>query len=570
MQDVAHASAGGHSHATAPNPVVDFEVQPRSYHHWKVSYEGPIARVAMAVDPAAPLRDGYELKLNSYDLGVDIELADIVRRMRFEHPEVRVVVLTSANDRVFCAGANIHMLGTSSHAWKVNFCKFTNETRCELEEATAASHQTWVAACNGTTAGGGYELALACKEIYLQDDGNSAVSLPEVPLLGVLPGTGGLTRLVDKRMVRRDRADVFSTTAEGIRGKKAVQWGLVDAIFPRSKFDEKVLERAKALVTAASANLPTGERKGVTLDALHPERTSNGRKYRHVELTWDDTTRTASLTIHGPTPDDVALVERGADAIVRAGADVWALRAFRELDDALLQLRVNHMLVGLVAVRVVGDPSCAQAHDAALIKARDHWFVREVMLHMGRVLRRMDNTSRSFFAFADKGTAFAGCLLEVALASDRLYMLDDTSSPVHLALSEFNEGALPMHTGLTRLQCRLLGAKPQLDALVGRRELLDAEAGDEAGLVTVKLDDIDWDDDTRIAIEERASLSPDALTGMEQNLRFAGPETPDSKIYARLSAWQNWIFIRPNATGPEGALTLYARPERPQFDWSRV
>jgi benzoyl-CoA-dihydrodiol lyase len=561
MQDSAHR--------VALDPV-DFEVQPAAYRHWKVSYDGPIARVAMDVDPAAPLRDGYELKLNSYDLGVDIELADIVRRMRFEHPEVRVVVLTSGNDRVFCAGANIQMLGSSTHAWKVNFCKFTNETRCEIEDATDASHQIWVAACNGTTAGGGYELALACKEIYLQDDGNSAVSLPEVPLLGVLPGTGGLTRLVDKRRIRRDRADVFSTTAEGIRGKKAVQWNLVDAIFPRSKFDAMVNERAGKLVADSSAKLAPGERKSVELEPLHPGLGKNARIYRHVKLEWDDATRTAKVTVHGPSAEDVAIVEKGGEAMRAHGSTLWSLRAWRELDDALLHLRVNHMNIGLVSLRTEGDIATVLAHDAALVRARDHWYAREVLLHMARVLRRLDNTSRSFFAFGDRGTAFAGCLLELALAADRFYMLEDDEAPVHVALSALNEGALPMHTGLTRLQTRLLGTPAQLEELVGSRELLDAESADDAGLVTVRLDAIDWDDDTRIAVEERASLSPDALTGMEQNLRFAGPETADSKIYARLSAWQNWIFIRPNATGPEGALTLYGRPERPQFDWQRV
>jgi benzoyl-CoA-dihydrodiol lyase len=558
-----------HAGQAAAKPV-EFEVASAAYRHWKVAFDGPIAKVQMAVDPNAPLREGYELKLNSYDLGVDIELADVVRRLRFEHPEVRVVVLSSGSDRVFCAGANINMLGMSSHAWKVNFCKFTNETRCEIEDATESSHQIWMAACNGTTAGGGYELALACKEIYLQDDGSSAVSLPEVPLLGVLPGTGGLTRLVDKRRVRRDRADVFSTTAEGIRGKKAVQWNLVDGIFPRSKFDEKIGERAKALVAEASKNLASGERKGVVLAPLAPEVGPNGRRYRHVEVTWDHASRIARLTVRGPTPDDVKLVERGGEAMREHGSDVWALRAFRELDDALLHLRVNHLDVGVVLVRVEGDAKTTLAHDAALVRTRDHWYGREIILHMARVLRRFDNTSRSFFALGDRGTAFAGCLLELALASDRFYVLDDEASPVHTAVSELSEGALPMLTGLTRLQTRMLGTPAQLEALVGNRDLLDPEAADEAGLVTVRLDAIDWDDDLRIAVEERASLSPDALTGMEQNLRFPGPETPDSKIYARLSAWQNWIFIRPNATGPEGALTLYGRPERPRFDWHRV
>jgi len=553
--------------ASSPAPV-DFEVEPQHYRHWKVAYDGPIARVTMAVDPEGGLREGYELKLNSYDLGVDIELADIVRRMRFEHPEVRVVVLKSGIDRVFCAGANIHMLGMSTHGWKVNFCKFTNETRCELEEATSASHQAYVAACNGTTAGGGYELALACEEIYLQDDGSSAVSLPEVPLLGVLPGTGGLTRLVDKRKVRRDRADVFSTTAEGIRGKKAKQWRLVDDIFPRSKFDAQVDARAAVLLQRFSGALAPGERKGVALPALHPTVDGGTRRYRHVVLGVDRATRTATLTIAGPTAADVEILRKGPQAAHDAGAELWALRVYRELDDALLQLRVNNPTVGLVLVRATGDAKTVLDHDAALVAARDHWFVREVLLLMGRVLRRMDNTSRSFFALGDRGTAFAGNLLELALASDRFYLLDEPE--LRAGLSELCEGALPMAHGLTRLQTRLYGEPAVLEGLVGNRALLGPSEADEAGLVTVLLDGIDWDDDVRIAIEERLSLSPDALTGMEQNLRFAGPETPETKIYARLSAWQNWIFIRPNATGPEGALTLYGRPERPSFDWQRV
>jgi benzoyl-CoA-dihydrodiol lyase len=571
MQPSAASASSAHSgsdHAGATPPLVEFEVDPSRYRHWKVSYDGPIAKVTMDVDPEGGLREGYELKLNSYDLGVDIELADIVRRMRFEHPEVRTVVLTSGNERAFCAGANINMLGSSTHAWKVNFCKFTNETRCELEDATEASSQVWVAACNGTTAGGGYELALACKEIYLQDDGNSAVSLPEVPLLGVLPGTGGLTRLVDKRRVRRDLADVFSTTAEGVRGKKAVDWNLVDAVYPRSKFDDKVLERVKKIADEAARELPPGERKGVKLSALAPEVEGDSRRYRHVTLEIDAGTRIANLTIQGPSQADVDLVKQGAGAIHAAGADLWALRAYRELDDVLLHMRVNHPSVGLVLVRAKGDPALVLAHDAALVAARDHWFAREVLLHMARVLRRFDNTSRSFFALGDAGTAFAGNLLELALASDRFYLLD--SPDLKIGLSELNEGGLPMLHGLTRLQTRLIGYPSKLESLVGRRDLFAPEDADEAGLVTVLLDDLDWDDDVRIAIEERASLSPDALTGMEQNLRFAGPETPESKIYARLSAWQNWIFIRPNATGPEGALTLYGRPERPSFDWKRV
>jgi len=557
--------------ATARPDSVDFEVERDGYRHWKVTFDGSVAQVAMSVDFEAPLRPGYELKLNSYDLGVDIELADIVRRLRFEHPEVRVVVLTSDSDRVFCAGANINMLGLSTHAWKVNFCKFTNETRCEMEDATDSSNQVYLAACNGTTAGGGYELAMACKEIYLQDDGNSAVSLPEVPLLAVLPGTGGLTRLVDKRRVRRDRADIFSTTAEGMRGKKAMKWGLVDAVFPRSKFEEKVGERVKDWITTASEALPPGERKGVQLPHLSPEIDETGRRYKYVTVEYDTDRRAASLTVEGPSAADVDIAKQGAEAMYAAGAELWALRAYRELDNALLHLRVNHYDLGLVLVRAKGDVQRTLDHDAALAAAKnDHWFVREVLLHMGRVLRRMDNTSRSFFALGDAGTAFAGNLLELALASDRFYILDDPDQPVQVAMSDLNEGGLAMYSGLTRLQTRLYGEPDKVEAAVGNRELLDPEAADDAGLATVVLDDIDWDDDIRIAIEERVSMSPDALTGMEQNLRFPGAETPESKIYARLSAWQNWIFIRPNATGPEGALTLYGRPERPQFDWKRV
>jgi len=554
---------------TKPEPV-EFETNPSKYRHWKVSYDGDIARVVMDVDPEGGLRPGYELKLNSYDLGVDIELADVVRRMRFEHPEVRVALVTSGNDKAFCAGANINMLGASSHAWKVNFCKFTNETRCEIEDATEHSHQTYIAACNGTTAGGGYELALACKEIYLQDDGNSAVSLPEVPLLGVLPGTGGLTRLVDKRKIRRDRADVFSTTAEGIRGKRAVKWNLVDGIFPRSKFDDELAKRAKAVADEAKTKVPGGERKGVTLGALEPEIGDDFRQYRHVRFEWDDQTRIAKLTLQGPSAEDVALVKKGADAIHAAGDQVWALRAFRELDDALLHLRVNHLDIGLVLVRAEGDAQRTIDHDEALWAARDHWFTTEVLLHMGRVLRRFDLTSRSFFALGDAGTAFSGSLLEFAMASDRFYLLDDPENPVTVGLSSLNKGTLPMSHGISRLEARFIGEPDKLEALADRVGTLDPEAADDAGLVTVLLDDIDWDDDVRVAIEERASLSPDALTGMEANLRFPGAENADSKIFARLTAWQNWIFIRPNATGPEGALTMYGRPERPVFNWQRV
>lgn len=568
---------------------VEFEKDPSSYKHWRVEYDGGIARVIMDVDPDGGLVPGYELKLNSYDLGVDIELADVVRRMRFEHPEVRAVLLSSGNDRAFCAGANITMLGQSSHAWKVNFCKFTNETRCELEDATNHSAQIYVAACNGTTAGGGYELALACKEIYLQDDGNSAVSLPEVPLLGVLPGTGGLTRLVDKRKIRRDLADVFSTTAEGVRGNKAVKWNLVDGVYPRSKFDEQLRARAEQLVAEASAQLREqdgGEqRQGVKLNRLQVEvsgdATTSTRQYTCVKLECDASTRIATLSVRGPSEDDLALAQRGPAAIHEAGDSAWALRAYRELDDALLQLRVNHIGVGLVLVHVECDVARTIAYDHALLNACDPtkhagaptWFAREIVLFMARTLRRMDLTSRSFFAIGAAGTGWGGNLLELALSSDRFYLLDDPDNLVQVGASEINWGPLAMSHGYHRLAARFYGEPEQLEALQGlqaKDSILSPEQADEAGLVTVLLDDIDWEDDTRVAIEERVSLSPDALTGMEANLRFPGTENCDSKIFARLTAWQNWIFIRPNATGPEGALTLYGRPERPRFDWERV
>ena len=559
---------------------VDFEKDPSSYKHWKVAYDGAIANVIMDVDPEGGLVPGYELKLNSYDLGVDLELADVVRRMRFEHPEVRTVLISSGNDRAFCAGANITMLGSSSHAWKVNFCKFTNETRCEIEDATDNSGQIYVAACNGTTAGGGYELALACKEIYLQDDGNSAVSLPEVPLLGVLPGTGGLTRLVDKRKIRRDLADVFSTTAEGVRGKRAVKWNLVDGVFPRSKFDAKIKARAEELAAEASEALGGDQRVGVKLGRLRVEASEDNalRKYSCVELACDEGSRLATLVVRGPSADDLALVEKGPAAIHAAGDAVWALRAYRELDDALLHLRINHLGVGLILVKVECDVARTIAYDRALLDACDGdkhagaptWFAREIVGFMARTLRRMDLTSRSFFAIGETGTGWGGNLLELALASDRFYLLDDADNPVEVGASPINWGPLAMSHGQHRLEVRFYGEPDKLEALRGNHEPMTGEDADDAGLVTVLLDDIDWDDDTRVAIEERASLSPDALTGMEANLRFPGLETCDSKIFARLTAWQNWIFIRPNATGPEGALTLYGRPERPRFDWERV
>ena len=551
----------------SPAPALTFETHPSRYKHWKLTFEGAdLARLTMSVQDHEPLRPGYELKLNSYDLGVDIELCDAVQRLRFEHPEVRTVILTGDKDRVFCAGANIHMLGASSHACKVNFCKYTNETRLSMEDASQHSGQRWLAACNGTTAGGGYELAMACDEIVLIEDGSSAVSLPEVALLAVLPGTGGLTRLTDKRKVRRDHADVFSTLAEGIKGKRAVEWRLVDAIAPRSKFGDAVLTRARAL--AAKSPMPAGA-KGLPLPALEPAVDGDTVRYRHVTLTVDRVARTASLTVAAPTgaqPDSAA-------AISAAGAEQWSLRAFRELDDALLRLRFNYEQVGVVLLRTSGDPQTVLAADRALhaAQAAGSWLAREIVLHMARVLRRLDLTARSFFAVIDgPESCFAGSLLEIALAADRVYALDDSKRPAHLAVGPLSGGALPMSHGLTRLQARFMGEPGRVGDLLGSAEVMDVEAAQAAGLITVASDDIDFADELRIAVEERVAMSPDALTGMEASLRFPGPETADTKIFGRLSAWQNWIFTRGNATGEKGALTLYGKPERPVFDWRRT
>jgi benzoyl-CoA-dihydrodiol lyase len=540
---------------------VSFETHPSRYRHWRLEVEGEVARLTMAVDPDHPLRPGYELKLNSYDLAVDIELADAVERLRFEHPAVRAVVVTADIDRVFCSGANIYMLGASSHSFKVNFCKYTNETRMAIEDASRHSGVKFVAACKGTTAGGGYELALACDEIVLVDDGASAVSLPETPLLAVLPGTGGLTRLTDKRKVRRDRADVFCTVAEGIKGKRAVEWGLIDALLPKSKFDAGVLERARGLA-ADNKDLPRG--KPVELAPLSPTVAPDRVSYRHVDLTIDRAARTATLTIKAPDaapPADLA----------SQGSDLWSLRAFRELRDALYQLRFNQPDIGTVLVRTSGDPAQVVAHDRALAdKAETDGFAREVRLLQARALRAVDVTARSFFAVVDAGSAWAGSLLEVALASDRIYMLDADGVAVHT--SPANAGALPAPCGLSRLALRSL-ARPELVDKILRRGAegpIPTDEADALGIATIVADDIDFDDELRIAVEERASLSPDALTGMEASLRNPGPESMETKIFGRLSAWQNWIFTRPNATGERGALTLYGKPERPAFNWTRT
>jgi benzoyl-CoA-dihydrodiol lyase len=549
---------------------ISFDAHPSRYKHWKLTFDGAIATLAMAVEPHGGLKEGYELKLNSYDLGVDIELADAIQRIRFEHPEVACVVVTSATDRVFCSGANIYMLGSSSHAWKVNFCKFTNETRLYLEDASRSSGIKFLCAVNGACAGGGYELALACDEIVLIDDGSSAVSLPEVPLLGVLPGTGGLTRVVDKRRVRRDLADVFCTTSEGVRGKRAIEWGLVDAIAPRSKFAQVVGERASALV-AKSAKKGTTAR-GIELEAVTPEIELAGDqgaggasyRYRFVTLSVDAKARVASLTVRAPSE-----VPDGAAAIEKAGASQWSLRAWRELDDAILRLRFDHLDVGLLVLRTEGDRAKVVATDRALAAAREHWLANEILLLQARVLRRLDLTSRSMFALIEKGSAFAGSLLEIALSADRIYMLADDDAQVAVATSPANAGAMRMPNGLTRLEARFQREPARVEAVLSHEGAIATARAVELGLVTIAPDEIDWDDDVRIAIEERASISPDALTGMEASLRFTGPETMESKIFARLSAWQNWIFQRPNAVGPQGALTKYGQPDRPVFGWTR-
>ncbi|NUQ78819.1 MAG: benzoyl-CoA-dihydrodiol lyase [Polyangiaceae bacterium] len=551
-------------------PPIRFETHPRQYKHWKLSFEGPVARLVMDVVEESPMREGYALKLNSYDLGVDIELADAVQRLRFEHPEVKVVVVTSGQPKIFCAGANIYMLGSSTHAFKVNFCKFTNETRLYLEGACSESGQHYIAALNGVASGGGYELALACEKILLADDGNSAVSFPETPLLAVLPGTGGLTRLVDKRKVRRDLADVFSTLAEGVRGKRAQEWGLVDEVIPKSRFDQTVIDRAAAL----AGKTPDKSGPGVELPPLSVNRWEEGARmgadYRYVSLKVDRSTRVAEIRMLAP--DEAA--PKTAEDLRKKGADLWALRAFRELDDALLDLRFNHPTVGLLLLRTSGDASLVRASDEALAKLQEgDWFAREVVLHMRRVLKRLDLTARSVFALIEPRSAFAGSLLELALAADRSYMFDggeDEGEAAFIALSPLNFGALPMSNGLTRLATRFLHKPEAVDDLAKATDFMDAAEARKRGLVTFTPDAMDWEDEVRLAIEERSSLSPDALTGMEASLRFAGPETMETKIFGRLSAWQNWIFQRPNAVGEKGALTMYGRPERPEFDWRRT
>jgi benzoyl-CoA-dihydrodiol lyase len=547
-----------HSAAALGAPI-RFETDPGRYVHWRLTLEPPLARLVMDVQEDRPLRPGYPLKTNSYDLGVDIELADAIQRLRFEHPEVRALVISSAKDRIFCSGANIYMLGSSTHSFKVNFCKFTNETRLALEDASSASGLKSLAAVNGACAGGGYELALACDEILLVDDASSAVSLPEVSLLAVLPGTGGLTRVVDKRKVRRDLADVFSSLGEGVKGKRAVQWRLVDESVPLSRFAARVPERAQALAAQSAPRLGPG----VKLAPLGGRYGEDGIEHRYVSLKLEAGRRVARLRVSGPEAEP----PEGAAALRERGSELWALRAFRELDDVLLDLRFNRPEAGVIVLETRGDAARVLAADRALWASREDWFASEVIQHMKRVLKRLDLTARSFIALVDAGSCFAGSLMELALAADRSYMLAAEGGPT-LAFSPLNQGALPMSNGLSRLATRFLGepgrAGVPLDAA------LDAEAALEAGLVTFAPDEIDWEDEVRLAVEERASLSPDALTGMEANLRFAGPETLETKIFGRLSAWQNWIFQRPNAVGEQGALTLYGKPERARFGWTRT
>jgi benzoyl-CoA-dihydrodiol lyase len=545
--------------SSAKTPPVRFETDPSRYVHWKLALEPPLARLSMDVQEDRPLRPGYQLKTNSYDLGVDLELADAVQRLRFEHPEVRCLLITSAKERIFCSGANIYMLGSSTHGFKVNFCRYTNETRLALEDASAHSGLRSLAAINGPCAGGGYELALASDFILLVDDSSSAVSLPEVSLLGVLPGTGGLTRVVDKRKVRRDHADVFSSLGEGVKGKRAVQWRLVDESVPLSKFAARIAEKASELAGGA----PRRDGPGVPLPPLPGRYSDAGVEHRYVTLRVEETARTARLVVRGPDADE----PQSAAAMRERGGELWALRAFRELDDVLLEVRFNRPEIGVIVIETRGGIERVLAADQALLANRDDWFASEVVHHMKRVLKRLDLTARSFLALIDPGSCFAGSLLELALAADRSYMLSAAADGPELAFSWLNGGALPMSNGWSRLRTRFQDREVP-EVAPGRR--FDSSAALAAGLVTFAPDEIDWEDEVRLAVEERASLSPDALTGMEANLRFSGPETLETKIFGRLSAWQNWIFQRPNAVGERGALTLYGKPERPKFSWTRT
>ena len=547
--------------------TVSYETQPANYKHWKLSFDGAIATLKADFDENAGLRPGYKLKLNSYDLGVDIELNDAIQRIRFEHPEVRTVVVTSAKEKVFCSGANIFMLGVSSHAWKVNFCKFTNETRNGLEDSSAHSGLKFLAAVNGACAGGGYELALACDEIILVDDRSSAVSLPEVPLLGVLPGTGGLTRVTDKRKVRHDLADLFCTSVEGVRGKKAVEWRLVDESVRPADFAARVQARAQEL--AALSDRPANG-KGVALTPLQRSQSDDALHYSHVKVDIDRAKRTAVFTVHAPSgaqPASIAEIEA-------AGSNWYPLVLARELEDAILLMRTNENEIGTWLIKTQGDAAAVLAMDAALLANQNHWLVRETIGLLRRTFSRLDVSSRSLFALIEAGSCFAGSFLELALACDRSYQLmlpDDEAASPRITVGDVNFALYPMATNQTRLVRRFYGEQPALDAIAAvKGQALDADAAFALGLVTSNPDDIDWTDEVRIAIEERVSMSPDALTGMEANLRFNGVETMATRVFGRLTAWQNWIFQRPNAVGEKGALKVYGKGERAAFDWNRV
>jgi len=552
---------------TQPSPsLITYDTHPERYAHWKLAFEGPVATLSMDVDEDKGLKPGYKLKLNSYDLGVDIELADALNRVRFEHPEVKCVVITSARERMFCSGANIYMLGSSTHAWKVNFCKFTNETRNGIEDSSRHEGLKALAAVNGTVAGGGYELALACDEILMIDDRSSTVSLPELPLLGVLPGTGGLTRVTDKRKVRRDLADVFCTTSEGVRADRAKQWRLIDHTAKPQAFKEAVAARAAVL----AAQSTRGSGKGVALKPLKRTIDADGYHYENVDVKMDRKQRTATITVFAPRQE----VPSTAETIHAAGDKWWPLAMARELDDAILMLRTNELDIGAWIFNTRGDANKALAADTALQANESDWFVRQVIGFLRRTLARLDVSSRTLFAVIDQGSCFAGTLFELALAADRSYMLalpeDQTNAPV-VGLSQMNFGAYPMVSREARILARFCGETPSVDAARARvGEKLDAKGASELGLVTFTPDDLDWDEEVRIAIEERASLSPDALTGMEANLRFAGKETMETRIFGRLSAWQNWIFSRPNAVGEHGALKVYGSGAKAKFNWDRV
>ena len=547
--------------------LINYETHPGQYVHWRLSFNGPVATLAMDVNEERGLKTGYKLKLNSYDLGVDIELYDAVQRIRFEHPETRCVVVTSAKERIFCSGANIFMLGQSTHAWKVNFCKFTNETRNGIEDASAYSGLKFIAACNGTTAGGGYELALACDEIVLIDDRSSAVSLPEVPLLGVLPGTGGLTRMTDKRKVRRDLADIFCTTTEGVRGARAKEWRLVDEVVKPQQFADYI--QTKALELATQSDRPQNA-IGINLAPLSRAIDDSGYRYEFVDVQIDPKARCATLTVAAPGQ----MPPRDLDAILALGASWWPLQMARELDDAILMLRTNHIEIGTWLLKTRGNADRVLAVDATLVEYKDNWLVREVIGMLRRTLARLEVSSRTIFALIEGGSCFAGTLLELALAADRSYMLqlpEDHAEAPKIALSETNFGVYPEVNRLTRIESRFYGEKnaiARLRAVIGNK--LDARQALELGIITAAPDDLDWDDEIRVTLEERASLSPDALVGMEANLRFGGGETMETRIFGRLSAWQNWIFTRPNAVGEAGALKVFGSGNKAKFNWERV